>query len=318
MDEIKECSCCLHKLGECQATCVPRRQAGDISLHCVWKKPAVEMVADNSQERVVVVEYKESLEIIKLSRPASKNAFNDKMYEQCIQALEQAASNPDVLAVVFTGEGDFFSSGADVKQRNDKHLFQMESTVVGRFMKLLVGFPKLVVAAVNGPAVGIGVTLLLHADIVYCTRKAWFWTPFSFLGLAPEYASSVVLPDIVGIYKANEMLLLGKRVSAEEALQFRLVAQIFDSRSNEEFLETICKSVLESISQIAVPEKGIPLFKQLIKSPRRALVEDAMKREFAAIRERAFRGEPQQAFQRRGNASAQKRERSTLVQKARL
>jgi enoyl-CoA hydratase/carnithine racemase len=153
------------------------------------------------------------------------------------------------------GEGDFFSSGADVKQRNDKHLFQMESTVVGRFMKLLVGFPKLVVAAVNGPAVGIGVTLLLHADIVYCTRKAWFWTPFSFLGLAPEYASSVVLPDIVGIYKANEMLLLGKRVSAEEALQFRLVAQIFDSRSNEEFLETICKSVLESISQIAVPEK---------------------------------------------------------------
>jgi hypothetical protein len=103
VDEIKECSCCLHKLGECQATCVPRRQAGDISLHCVWKKPAVEMVADNSQERVVVVEYKESLEIIKLSRPASKNAFNDKMYEQCIQALEQAASNPDVLAVVFTG-----------------------------------------------------------------------------------------------------------------------------------------------------------------------------------------------------------------------
>ncbi|GJQ09384.1 hypothetical protein GpartN1_g1175.t1 [Galdieria partita] len=278
------------------------------------------MVTVDSQnhERVVIVEYKESLQIIKLCRPASKNAFNDKMYEQCIQALEQAASNPAVLAVVFTGEGDFFSSGADVKQRNDKHLFQMESTVVGRFMKLLAGFPKLVIAAVNGPAVGIGVTLLLQADIVYCTRKAWFWTPFSFLGLAPEYASSVMLPDIVGIYKANEMLILGKRVSAEEALQFHLVAQIFDSRSNEEFLEAICKNVLESIAQIAVPEKGIPLFKQLIKSPKLASIENAMKREFAAIRERAFRGEPQQAFQRREQRSKPSKERSAVLQQARL
>lgn len=274
-------------------------------------------VEDSTREPVVQVEYKESLQIIKLCRPASKNAFNDKMYELCIQALEQAASNPAVLAVIFTGEGDFFSSGADVKQRNDKHLFQMESTVVGRFMKLLANFPKLVIAAVNGPAVGIGVTLLLQADIVYCTRKAWFWTPFSFLGLAPEYASSVMLPDIVGISKANEMLILGKRISAEEALQFRLVAQILDSRSNEEFLEAICKSTLDSIAQIAVPEKGIPLFKQLIKSPRLASIDNAMKKEFAAIRERAFRGEPQQAFQNRGQRNKESK-KSAIVQQARL
>eukprot|EP00871_Galdieria_phlegrea_P005867 jgi/Galph1/768/GphlegSOOS_G5536.1 len=274
----------------------------------------------SSEAEVVVTEQIGSLQIVKLSRPTVRNAFNDKMYEQCIRTLEMAANNPSVLGVVFTGEGEFFSSGADVKQRNDQHLFQMESTVVGKFMKLLATFPKLVVAAVNGPAVGIGVTLLLQADIVYCTRKAWFWTPFSMLGLAPEYASSVILPEIVGQYKANEMLILGKRVNAEEALNFHLVSEIFDCRSNEEFMKIICDRLLESFAQIAVPEKGIPLFKKLIKAPKLKAIEDGMQREFAAIRERAFRGEPQKAFKMRDKKAKERKESQpkAVIQHARL
>src|SRR5690606_35942056 len=132
-----------------------------------------------------------------------------EMYEQFVAGLEQAAADASVRAVLVSGAGGTFTAGNDLKDFSNPKFAQPDSPVLG-FMQGLAAFDKPVVAAVQGMAVGIGVTMLLHCDLVYVADDATLSMPFTSLGLVPEFASTLLLPQVAGRVRAAEKLLLGK------------------------------------------------------------------------------------------------------------
>ncbi len=188
----------------------------------------------------------QSILLVALNRPKVKNAFNDKQYLELITILQKVANDTSIHAIVLTGMGDYFSSGADLSENNfgaegdeydeeEDEMNEQEKKRVGtihkppgQFMMTLLSFPKLICCAVNGPAVGIGVTLLPHCDIVYCTENATFWVPFTRIALVPEFASSVTFVEMMGLSRANEMLILGEKIDSRKAVQNGLCVGIID------------------------------------------------------------------------------------------
>ncbi|WP_445355078.1 enoyl-CoA hydratase [Microbulbifer sp. EKSA008] len=155
---------------------------------------------------------------ITINRPGRKNALTMAMYTAMAGLLNNAATNPDVRVAIITGAEGIFTSGNDLTDFLGGSAEGEESPVF-QFMSALYHFPKPVVAAVNGPAVGIGTTMLLHCDLSFAGDDAMFQMPFVDLGLCPEYGSSYLLPRIAGHAKASELLLLSKRFSAQEAVE---------------------------------------------------------------------------------------------------
>ncbi|MCQ3828263.1 enoyl-CoA hydratase/isomerase family protein, partial [Microbulbifer elongatus] len=137
----------------------------------------------------------------------------------------EAASNPQVRAVILTGAGGAFTSGNDLADFLGGSASSEESPVF-QFMMALYQFPKLVIAAVSGVAVGIGTTLLLHCDLAIAEDEAVFQMPFVNLGLCPEYASSLILPRIMGQSKAAELLLLGNKFDAQTAASVNICNEV--------------------------------------------------------------------------------------------
>lgn len=171
----------------------------------------------------IAVELRGATLEVSFNRPDRKNAINLAMYTALTAALAQAKSDPSVRSVLLYGQGGGFTSGNDLNDFANASNLQDESNPIVIFMQALLGFPKPVVVAVEGVAVGIGTTLLLHSDLVYCSAQARFSMPFVKLGLCPEYASSYLIPRIAGSAKASEWLLLGDEFGAEEAKEGNLV-----------------------------------------------------------------------------------------------
>jgi len=159
------------------------------------------------------------------NRVARKNSITAAMYSALADALEAANHDPAVRAVVIQGHETVFSAGNDIGDFLDNPPASAESPVF-RFLRGLSSFPKPLVAAVCGPAVGIGTTLLLHCDLVYAGDNAAFSMPFVNLGLCPEAASSFLAPQLMGYPRAAEALLLGEPFMAEVALEMGLVTRI--------------------------------------------------------------------------------------------
>ena len=155
---------------------------------------------------------------IEIARPEKKNALTMAMYDEMASALKAAGENPAVRAVLFTGQPGIFTSGNDLEDFMQRPPQGMESPVF-RFMKALLECEKPVVVAVTGAAIGIGTTMLLHCDLVYVADNARLAMPFVGLGLVPEFASSLVVPQLMGPRKAAEKLLLGDPFTAEEAVE---------------------------------------------------------------------------------------------------
>ena len=158
---------------------------------------------------------------IEIARPEKKNAITVAMYQAMADALNAANTDPAVRAVLITGQPGIFTSGNDIedfaqrpRQTGDSPVFQ--------FMRALHGCEKPVVAAVTGAAIGIGTTMLLHCDLVYGSDAARLAMPFVSLGLVPEFASSLIVPNLVGHVKAAEKLLLGDPFTGEEAVEMRI------------------------------------------------------------------------------------------------
>lgn len=172
----------------------------------------------------VKTETKDGVLEIRLDRPKKKNALTVAMYRSMVEALERAGEDPAVRAIAFTAEGEIFTAGNDVGDFM-AGLGDGEPPVY-RFIKLLATQPKPMVAAVNGAAVGLGTTMLLHCDLVYASETARLQTPFVSLGLVPEAASSLLLPQRVGAAVAAELLLLGAWMPAARAHQLGLVNEI--------------------------------------------------------------------------------------------
>jgi len=159
------------------------------------------------------------------NRVARKNSITADMYDALADALEAANHDPAVRAVVIQGHETVFSAGNDIADFLN-HPPASADAPVFRFLRGLSSFPKPLVAAVCGPAVGIGTTLLLHCDLVYAGDNAAFSMPFVNLGLCPEAASSFLAPQLMGYPRAAEALLLGEPFMAEAALEMGLVTRI--------------------------------------------------------------------------------------------
>ena len=160
-----------------------------------------------------------------INRLDKKNSITSSMYAAMADALEAAHHDATVRAVVIQGHESIFSAGNDIGDFLNKPPSTQDSPVF-RFLRGISSFTKPIVAAVCGPAVGIGTTLLLHCDLIYAGDNAAFSMPFVNLGLCPEAASSLLVPQLMGYPRAAEALLLGEPFSAETALEIGLINRI--------------------------------------------------------------------------------------------
>jgi len=166
-----------------------------------------------------------SVMTVRFNRPEKKNSLTMEMYDALANACRTAAADPNVRVVVFTGNGDIFCAGNDLKEFLDPSS-TLPDRPVFHFMHAMSTMPKPVIAAVNGAAIGIGVTMLLHCDFIYAVPGARFQVPFVNLAITPEFASSLLLARVIGVRSANEMLLLGESFTAQRALTDGLINEI--------------------------------------------------------------------------------------------
>ena len=173
----------------------------------------------------ILVHTEAGVTTITLNRVDKKNSITAAMYATMADALDQAQADAAVRVVLLQGDVTIFSAGNDIGDFLNKPPAGEQSPVF-RFLHGIAAFPKPIVAAVCGPAVGIGTTMLLHCDLVYAGDNAAFSLPFVNLGLCPEAASSLLLPQMFGYHRAAEALLLGEPFMAEAALEIGLVNRI--------------------------------------------------------------------------------------------
>jgi enoyl-CoA hydratase/carnithine racemase len=223
------------------------------------------------------------------NRPAKKNALTVAMYAALADELASAASSDAVRAVVITGAGDTFTAGNDINDFVAEPPISDDSHVV-RFLKALVSFPKPIVAAVNGAAIGVGTTMLLHCDLVLAASSARFQLPFVKLGLCPEGGSSLLLPRMLGLQRASEVLLWGESFDAAAAHGMGFV--------NEVVLPSeLAKATLRRIERLVeLPPDAVAAAKQLIRAPLRTELAETMGREANVFRQRLASAEAAEAF----------------------
>ncbi|MFM5710730.1 MAG: enoyl-CoA hydratase-related protein [Aeromonas veronii] len=174
---------------------------------------------------ILIAEQQDGLLTLTLNRPDKRNALNTELYQQLVAALREAAADEEVHVLLLQGQQDCFTAGNDLADFMGKNSLEPDDPIL-QFLHTLADFPKPVIAAVAGPAVGIGTTILLHCDLVYLADNARLQLPFVELGLVPEFASSLLLPRLVGHLKAAELLLLAEAMDAEEALRLGLANKV--------------------------------------------------------------------------------------------
>ena len=195
---------------------------------------------------------------LRINRPDRRNALTAAMYTAIADALEQADADASIRVIFITGTHDCFTSGNDLQDFLQNPPTGEQSPVM-RFLHTLVALKKPIVAAVNGPAVGVGTTLLLHCDLIYAATSSVFQLPFVNLGLCPEAASSYLLPALVGLPKAAEILLLGEPFDAETAFNYGMINAVFaDGECRDRAYEKAEKLA-------AQPAAGIRLSKYLLR-----------------------------------------------------
>ncbi len=179
----------------------------------------------SSQDSEILSHIDAGVMTLTINRVDKKNSITALMYAALADALEAAHHDTSVRALVIQGHESIFSAGNDIGDFLNKPPSTQDSPVF-RFLRGISSFTKPIVAAVCGPAVGIGTTLLLHCDLIYAGDNAAFSMPFVNLGLCPEAASSLLVPQLMGYPRAAEALLLGEPFSAETALEIGLINRI--------------------------------------------------------------------------------------------
>ena len=200
-----------------------------------------------------------AIQRLAFNRPQRRNAITAEMYTALADAIAAAEADAGVRVILIHGSEDAFTAGNDIEdfvRRPPRD----ESTPVFRFLSVMSAAAKPIVAAVNGPAVGIGTTLLLHCDLAYAGENARFQLPFVSLGVVPEFASSYLLPAVAGYARAAELLLLGLPFDARKALECGIVTQVAPASDT-------LRLATEAAQRLAsLPEPSVRLTKQLMKS----------------------------------------------------
>lgn len=214
----------------------------------------------NTDHSLILLKQEDHILTITINRPEKKNALTSAMYEALTAAFQQAKSDDAIHVLLISGTKDIFTAGNDLQDfmvgPKNYH-----DTQVSKLISELISFPKPLIAAVNGYAVGIGTTLLLHCDLVYLGEAAKLQLPFVQLGACPEAASSALLPRLVGHLKASEYFLLGQMINAQEALSVGLANEIFPAADYFEQAYEKAKIVSQQ------PPGSVQLTKKLLKEP---------------------------------------------------
>ena len=208
---------------------------------------------------------------LSFNRPEKMNALTRAMYADLSKGLNDAAGDFGVRAVVLTAEGDHFTAGNDIRDFMSNPPTEKDS-VVDKFLGSLLEFPKPLLAAVKGNAIGVGTTMLLHCDVVVASPTANFSMPFTSLGLVPEAGSTRLFPALVGYQRAAKIFMTGESFGADEALEMGLIAEI-DSDA-----ESAALVIAEKIAQ--QPPKAILNTKALMKAGSHDAVSAVMLAEF--------------------------------------
>lgn len=205
------------------------------------------------------ITHQDNITTITMNRPQRKNAFSLQMFNELELALDDAAADNSVFTVL-TGAGDYFTSGNDLNNalQNPSEIKE-EKFDLRRFVRKFIDFPKPLVAVVNGPAIGIGATILGLMDLVYASDKASYNTPFIKLGLCPEACSSYTFPKIMGFTKATEVLLFNKILTAQEACDLGLVTEVFPGSTFQQDVRARLKDYA------SLPKNSLAFSKQLIR-----------------------------------------------------
>jgi enoyl-CoA hydratase/carnithine racemase len=237
----------------------------------------------------VRVEKKDRVLRIELARPEKKNALSPDMYAALASAFGAADTDAEVRAVLIHGTSGCFTSGNDVKDFLELNRGPADSPASG-FLRAIAAAKKPVVAAVGGPAVGVGTTMLLHFDLIYAAPNARFQLPFVPLGLLPEAASSLLLPVIAGYQRAAELLLLGQPFTAEKAQAAGIVTEVVPEGDLLEYARTA------ALALAALPPASVRMTKELMKRALAPAVRERMQEELGLFGERLRSPEAKEAL----------------------
>ncbi|KAG7395843.1 Enoyl-CoA delta isomerase 2, mitochondrial [Phytophthora boehmeriae] len=224
---------------------------------------------------------------IQLNRPSKFNAIDIAMYEGIMKAMESSKAQNQVKAVLLKSSGDYFSSGNDLSMFTSnpdglslEAMAEKGAVLLENVVNTFITYPKPVVAAVQGPAVGIAVTILALCDLVYLKETATLHTPFTSLGQSPEACSSLLFPRIMGSARANAMLLLGEKLSAKDALDTGLATEVFGAAEFDAKVQEKLELLLSRYPQ------AIQRSKALIRSPETVKeLQEVNHRECATLKE---------------------------------
>ena len=228
-------------------------------------------------------------QVIRFNRPEKMNAITRDMYAGLTSALNEVAGDFGVRAVVITSEGEHFTAGNDIKDFMANPPTE-ESSEVARFLASLLEFPKPLIAAVKGNAIGVGTTMLLHCDIVIAAPNTNFSMPFTSLGLVPEAGSTKLFPELVGYQRAARIFMTGDSFLADAAKEMGLVESITSDPEKE------AMEIAERIGQ--QPPQAIINTKALMKAGKHDAVAAVMKAEFQIFALALQSDEAAEAFMR--------------------
>ncbi len=217
-----------------------------------------------------------------LNRPEALNAFSEALYDATTQALLAAADDPEIAVVVITGAGRAFSAGADLVEMQENITNPRENAGQHgffRMLEVLSAFPKPLICAVNGVGVGIGATILGYADLAFMSSDARLKCPFTSLGVAPEAASSYLLPRQVGRQHAAWILMSSEWISAEEALAMGLVWKVCEPT------ELLAQTYRHANIIASKPISSLMAVKTTMTASLRPQIDAAIERETACFAE---------------------------------
>lgn len=236
----------------------------------------------------VLVDIQEGILSIRMNRPDKKNALTRAMYQSISDALMEADRDDSIRVILLTGTSDCFTSGNDIGDFRD--VPSQKERQRNPILNALPNTKKPVVAAVNGVAVGVGTTMLLHCDLVYAGETARFQLPFVNLGLCPELGSTALLPLLMGHQRAAELVFMGEPFTAKTAQEAGIVNKVFP---DDQLLDEAWKRAQQLAAQ---PAASVRATKALLKRGREQAVAAAVEEEVVIFNERLRSPEAQEAF----------------------
>ncbi|OTB20128.1 hypothetical protein K445DRAFT_312543 [Daldinia sp. EC12] len=261
---------------------------------------------------VIKVQYAGRIATITIDNDKKLNALGFEGYYALAKALREIAARDDIYITVLTGKGRYFSAGADVSigskkpgdpsnpsRPSDNYEHWLRSFVANNLSltRALYTHPKILVAALNGPAVGLSAALTAHADFVYCAPHTFLLMPFSSLGLVAEGGASHAMVQRLGISKANEALIQSKRISCDDLVRTGFVNKVFDCARGDSdgFLKQVMKEIEDTMGDHLNNDSLLGI-KALIQKPHRDTLEKQNVAEVFAGLDRFISGVPEEEF----------------------